>query len=73
MSEFQSFGKIIILIGAILIGMGLVILLVGKIPGVGRLPGDILLKKGNLTFYFPLATCFIISIVLTVIINLFKR
>ncbi|HEX68501.1 MAG TPA: DUF2905 domain-containing protein, partial [bacterium] len=44
-----------------------------KIPGFGKLPGDILIKKKNFTFYFPLATCLILSILLTLILNLIFR
>ena len=60
-------GKAIILIGVICIVIGGTITLFGKIPGIGRLPGDILIKKENFTFYFPLATSIVISLVLSII------
>lgn len=47
--------------------------LLGKIPGVGKLPGDIFIKKGNFSFYFPLATCVLISLFLTLILNFFGK
>ena len=62
-----------------LIGLGLVILAVGVVwpvlsrIGIGRLPGDIMFQRGGATFYFPLATSIIISIVLTVLLWLFNR
>jgi predicted phosphohydrolase len=69
----EFLGKFLILLGAILIFLGLVFSFAGKIPYVGRLPGDILITKGNFTFYFPLGTSILISIVLTVIFYLLSR
>jgi hypothetical protein len=46
---------------------------VGKIPLIGRLPGDIYIRKGDFTFYFPLATSILISILLTLLFSLFGR
>lgn len=69
---FESIGKTIIIIGVFMIVMGLGISFFGKI-GLGKLPGDILIKKGNFTFYFPIVTGIIISLVLTVLANLFLR
>jgi hypothetical protein len=73
MSEFSGIGKILMVVGIILLGLGAVIWLGGKIPGIGRLPGDIFVKRGNFTFYFPLVTCIIISIVLSLIMALFGK
>jgi hypothetical protein len=62
-----------------LIGLGLVILAVGALwpilsrIGLGRLPGDIMFQRGGATFYFPLATSIVISVVLTVLLWLFNR
>jgi hypothetical protein len=61
----EFLGKILILLGAILIFLGLIFSFAGKIPYVGKLPGDILITKENFTFYFPLGTSILISIVLT--------
>lgn len=66
-------GKTLILIGGVIILLGVILTFAGKIPGVGKLPGDILIKKENFTFYFPLATCIIISIVLSLILYFFNR
>jgi uncharacterized protein HemY len=62
----EQFGKLIILIGLALIIIGLMIVFQKALP-FGKLPGDIVIQKGNFSFYFPLTTCIIISIVLTVI------
>ena len=63
--------KILIIIGIILLIVGLLYPYIKKL-GIGQLPGDILFKTGNSTFFFPVMTCLIISIVLTIIFNLFK-
>ncbi|MCG8540719.1 MAG: DUF2905 domain-containing protein [Clostridia bacterium] len=68
----ESIGRLIISLGIILIVVGIVITFGSRI-GIGRLPGDIFIKKGNVTFYFPILTSIIISILLTVIANLFLR
>lgn len=65
--------KTLMLIGALIFGLGVVLALSGKVPWIGKLPGDILIKKENFSFYFPLATCIILSIILTLIMQLFNR
>jgi hypothetical protein len=59
--------RTLILIGVIFIFMGFVVYLINKIPGVGRLPGDILIKRENFSFYFPLTTCMLTSLILSLI------
>jgi hypothetical protein len=66
-------GKMLILFGAIMIVCGLLFLFAHKIPYIGRLPGDICIKRDNFTFYFPLATSIIISLLLSLILWLFRR
>ncbi|HUH66169.1 MAG TPA: DUF2905 domain-containing protein [Syntrophales bacterium] len=73
MAEFSGFGKILIVIGLVIAGIGGLVLLGGKIPWLGRLPGDFYYKGKNFTFYFPLATSIIISIILTVIMMFISR
>ena len=63
--------KILIISGIILLLIGLLYPYIKKL-GLGQLPGDILFKTGNSTFFFPVMTCLIISIILTIIFNLFK-
>ncbi|TCL62185.1 DUF2905 family protein [Hydrogenispora ethanolica] len=73
MNELSGLGKILVALGLVIAGLGVWLWLGGKIPGFGRLPGDILIKRGNFTFYFPLATCILVSIVVTLILALFRR
>ncbi len=63
--------KFLIILGIIILLIGLIYPYLKKI-GFGQLPGDIIFKSENSTFFFPIATCIIISIVLTIIFNLFK-
>lgn len=73
MADITGFGKILILFGAILVLVGALFVLAGKVPWIGRLPGDIYIKKGNFTFYFPLATSILLSIALSLILILIGR
>lgn len=65
--------KSIITIGIILVIVGLLMTVAGKIPGVGKLPGDILIKRENFSFYFPLTTCILLSLILTAVMYLFGK
>jgi hypothetical protein len=60
-------GRLLVVVGVVLVVVGVVLLLVGRIPGLGRLPGDIHVQRGNWTFYFPLATSLVLSVVLSLI------
>jgi hypothetical protein len=70
---FEIFGNFLIFFGAILILLGLIFSFVGKIPYFGKLPGDIVIQRENFTFYFPLGTCILISIVFSIIFYLISR
>ena len=65
--------KTFIFFGTVLIAAGAVLWVFGKMPGIGRLPGDIVVRKGSFTFYFPLATGLLVSLLLTLLLNLFGR
>ena len=69
----QVAGRLLIVLGVIIIAVGGLLLYAGKIPWIGRLPGDILIQKKNYTLYFPLATSIIISLILTLIFWLLGR
>jgi hypothetical protein len=73
MSPFGSIGKILIFSGIALLVIGLILVLGDKIPWVGRLPGDIIIKRDKFTFYFPLMTSIIISLLLTLLFSLFRK
>lgn len=66
-------GKALMLIGAVIFTLGAALLLSGRAPFIGRLPGDILVQKKNFTFYFPVATSILISVVLTLVLWLVGR
>ena len=69
----SEIGKILIIFGLFLILFGLIFLLAKRIPFLGKLPGDILIKKKNFTFYFPLGTSILISIVFSLIFYLISK
>ena len=69
----NDFSKILIFFGLVLVAVGLIFLLAPKIPWLGKLPGDITIKKDNFTFYFPLASSIVISILLTILFSIFRR
>jgi hypothetical protein len=73
MSDFGPLGKLLILLGVFIIMVGLFLLLGEKIPWIGRLPGDIIIRKKNFTFYFPIVTSIIISIILTLLFTLLRK
>lgn len=73
MANFSSFGKFLMTFGVVMFVVGLSIAFLGRYINLGRLPGDILIKKGNFTFFFPIVTSIILSIVLTVVLNLLLR
>jgi Protein of unknown function (DUF2905) len=66
-------GKILIYLGVFLIVVGLIFSLSGKIPWLGHLPGDIYIQRERFTFYFPLATCLLISVIITLVLYFFRR
>jgi hypothetical protein len=63
-------GKLLVVVGLVVAGIGLLVML--GVP-VGRLPGDITVRRGNFTFYFPLATSIVASILLTLLLSLLRR
>jgi len=69
--EWQSIGKFLMLGGVLLVIIGAILFFLGRF--VGRVPGDIVVHKGNFTFYFPIVTCIVISIVLSLIGWFFRR
>lgn len=80
MSDITGFGKLIMMVGVGLVVIGGLLALLGKWPEegspfgwLGRLPGDILVKRDNFTFYFPLATSLLISVVASILLYFFFR
>ena len=69
----SEIGRVLVIVGVVLILTGLLFLALGKVPGVGRLPGDILVKRDNFTFYFPLTTCLLVSVLMTLFFMFLSR
>jgi hypothetical protein len=68
-----DFGKVLVILGAVIAGIGVLLMVGDKIPWIGKLPGDIIIRKEKFTFYFPVVTCIILSILLTMIFSLFRK
>ncbi len=69
----SDLARVLIIIGVVLVVVGLALLWLPKIPWLGRLPGDIVIKRENFTFYFPLGTSILLSVILSLIFWLFRR
>ena len=69
----QDLGKFIFILGLVLTLVGAVLWKTGGLGGLGRLPGDLMIQKGNTNFYFPIVTCVVLSVVLTLIAWLFRK
>ncbi|MFN6946614.1 MAG: DUF2905 domain-containing protein [Cytophagaceae bacterium] len=73
MEQFNGIAKILLITGACIMGLGLLLLLAGKIPFLGKLPGDISFRGRNWTIHFPIITSIILSILLSLVFYLFRR
>ena len=69
----HEIGRLMIGVGVLIVVVGAVLLLAGRVPWLGRLPGDILVRRDHVTFSFPIVTSIVLSILLTVLLNLFWR
>ena len=69
----SDLGRMLIVIGGVLLVVGVLMVVAERVPGLGRLPGDIYVRRGNWTFYFPIATSIVVSVVLTLIMYLLSR
>ncbi len=73
MSSPSAFGKMLIIIGIMILAAGIVFILLDKLPFLSfRLPGDILIRRKNFVFYFPIGLCILVSILLTLFFRIFK-
>jgi hypothetical protein len=66
-------GRVLVVLGIVIAVVGVVLVLFGRVPWVGRLPGDIHVQRGNWTFYFPLGTSILLSLLLTLVLWLIGR
>lgn len=69
----ESLGRLLILFGVLLVFLGVIFAVGVKIPWLGQLPGDIYIRRENFSFYFPLTTCLLLSLILTLVLYFFKR
>lgn len=72
MPTLEHLARILLIGGGLIVAVGLLLFLLSRL-GLGKLPGDILIQRENFTFYFPLATMILVSIVLTLLLNLLRR
>lgn len=73
MGTMAGFGRTLILIGVALVVVGLVVTVLGRFTSLGRLPGDIVVRRSNYTFYFPVVTSILLSVVLTLVMWFIQR
>lgn len=72
MSDHAGFGWMLLILGLVIAGVGLIWILAPSIPWLGRLPGDIRIERENFRFYFPLVTCLLLSLVLSLVLWLVR-
>lgn len=73
MQELSGLGRVLIIGGIVMIAAGLMIVFWNKIPFIGKLPGDIIVKKENFTFYFPIVTSILLSLIISLILYFFRK
>lgn len=71
--QMAGLGRSLIMLGLVIVLIGIVVSLAGKLPWLGRLPGDLAIKRENFSFYFPLGTCLLISALISLVMWLFRR
>lgn len=69
----SDLGRALVIVGAVIAVVGIVLMVAGRVPWIGRLPGDIHIRRGNWSFYFPLATSLLLSVLLTLMFWLIGR
>jgi hypothetical protein len=69
----DSLGRLLIIVGLVLVGVGGLVLLAGRLPFLGRLPGDFTITRDNVTIYLPIATSVLLSLLLTLVLTLLAR
>ena len=73
MFDMNSLGKTLVLFGVIMVAVGALFMLGGKLPWFGRLPGDLYIEKKNFTLFFPITTSIIISVILSLLLIIFRK
>jgi hypothetical protein len=73
MTSTSDLGRALVIVGAVTLVLGILLSVGGRLPWLGRLPGDIVVRRPGLTLYLPLGTCLVLSVVLTVVLSLWRR
>ena len=75
MSGFENMGRMLVVMGLLVVIMGLLLIFVPKlrVPFLGKLPGDIRIEREGFSFYFPIVTCIVLSVLLTIVLNVIGR
>lgn len=73
MSGFEGLGRILIIVGAVVLITGLLLVFSGRVSLLGQLPGDITIKRDGVTFYFPIVSCLLLSVVVTLVVGIILR
>ncbi|MBI5178304.1 MAG: DUF2905 domain-containing protein [Nitrospinae bacterium] len=73
MGDLSQLGKALLILGVAVAVIGLVLMAAGSIPGIGKLPGDNFIRREKISFYFPLGTSILLSVLLSLILYLFGR
>ena len=73
MTGLEGIGRVLIIVGIIIAVLGLLLVFGARIPLLGKLPGDILIRRDGFSFYFPVVTFLLLSLILTIIVNLILR
>lgn len=68
--DLSGLGKLLLLLAVVFGVIGLLLIIMGNVPFLGKLPGDLVIRRGGVTIFFPIVTCIILSLVLTILINL---
>jgi hypothetical protein len=71
--DTSELGRFVLIAGLVLVFVGALLMLGGRIPWLGRLPGDVVIQRDGFTFFFPLVTMLVVSVVLTIILNIAAR
>jgi hypothetical protein len=69
----SDLGRLLVVLGVLIALVGVALVLLGRFPWAGRLPGDIVVRRGNWTFYFPIVTSLLVSLILTLVLWLLGR
>lgn len=71
--DWSMLGRVLIVVGLLMVLLGVILVFLPKIPFLGRLPGDICIKKEGFVFYFPITTSIVISLILTLLFYIFRK